>query len=92
MLNDVEIDCAMVKNGKKDITGVFFDNEIADVLDAGVFLFDILKSNGNWQKKLSIFGLEGLFDSNIENDLTTFLKNFIFLKISKKQALILRKA
>jgi hypothetical protein len=44
--------------------------------------------NKNWLDKLKMFGIENLFESNIDNDLTKFLKNFIWIKISKKQFLI----
>lgn len=88
--DDIEIDCAIVTNKKKDVAGVEFGNDIVDVIDAGDFLFDLIK-NKNWRDKIEIFGFENLFDTNIKNDLTLFLKSFIFLKISKKQILILKK-
>jgi hypothetical protein len=88
---DVEIDCAMVKNTKKDVTGKEFGNEIVDFIDAGDFLFDLI-SNRNWLLKIQMFGFENLFDTNIKNDLTLFLKSFILLKISKKQILVLKRA
>lgn len=87
---DVEIDCVVKKNTKKDVTGKEFGGDIVDTIDAGVFLFDLL-SNKVWAARIKVFGIEELFDSNIENDLTFFLKSFIFLKISKKQSLVIKK-
>lgn len=87
---DIEIDCAMVKNTSKDVTGKEFGGDIADAIDAGDFLFNLL-SNRKWAVQIEMLGFENLFDTNIENDLTFFLKNFILLKISKKQILVLRR-
>ena len=87
---DIEIDCVVKKNTKKDVTGKEFGGDIVDTIDAGVFLFGLL-SNKVWAARIKVFGIEELFDSNIENDLTFFLKSFIFLKISKKQSLIIKK-
>jgi hypothetical protein len=89
---DINIDCSIIKNTKKDATGQCFNNDIADVIDAGDFLFNLIRSNEKWQNQIRIFGFEELFDTNIENELTLFLKSFIFLKISKKQIFILKRA
>jgi len=61
------------------------------VMDAGVFLFNLISDRSDWLLKIKMFGFEELFDSNIENDLTIFLKKFMFLKTSKKQLFILEK-
>jgi len=74
---DVDINCSIV-SGK------------VETIDVGDFLFGII-SNKDWALKIHIFGFENLFDTNIENNLTLFLKNFIFLKTSKKQILILKR-
>lgn len=88
---DVELDVVVVENKKKDITGVPFGGEVAKVTDAGVFLFSVISNRSDWLLKIKMFGFEELFDSNIENDLTIFLKKFMFLKTSKKQLFILEK-
>jgi len=59
------------------------------LLQAGDFLCGLLK-NEVWKFRLIIFGLENLFNSNIDNDLTNHLKKFSILKISKKQIFILK--
>ena len=41
--------------------------------------------------QLKIFGFENLFDSNIDNELTKILNEFILIKISKKDSFILKK-
>jgi len=88
---DIEIDCVVTKNTKKDATGHEFGGEVAAVVDAGDFIFNLIKSNEKWLCQLKVFGLDELLGTNIENDLTLFLKKFIFLKISKKQILVVEK-
>lgn len=86
-----EVNCNVVKNTKKDVTGIGFDNEIVDIIDAGDFVFNLV-SNKKWLIMIQIFGLENLFgETNINNDLTLFLKDFILLKTSKKQIFVIRK-
>lgn len=41
--------------------------------------------------QLKVFGLENLFDSNINNDLTKILNDYILVKISKKEIFMLKK-
>jgi hypothetical protein len=87
-----EIDCNVIKNTKKDITGIEFGGEVADVIDVGDFVFKLV-SNEKWLSMLQIFGFENLFgETNIKNDLTLFLKDFILLKTSKKQIFVIKKS
>jgi len=88
---DIELDVVVVENKKKDVTGVPFGGEVVKVVDAGIFLFNLISDRSDWLLKIKMFGFEELFDSNIENDLTIFLKKFMFLKTSKKQLFILEK-
>jgi hypothetical protein len=88
--DDLEFDCSIIKNVNKDVTGVEFGNDIVEVFDAGDFVFDLV-SNRKWLARIQVFGIENLFDTNIENDLTLFLKKFIFVKISKKQIFVIKK-
>ena len=86
-----EINCNVIKNTKKDVTGINFNNEIVDIIDAGDFVFNLV-SNKKWLAMIQIFGLENLFgETNINNDLTLFLKDFILLKTSKKQIFVIRR-
>jgi hypothetical protein len=61
------------------------------IIDAGSFIFNIIRKNPSWIDKMKIFGFENLFDTNIDNDLTDFLSEFIFLKISRKEFFIVKK-
>jgi hypothetical protein len=80
---DNEIDCVIIKDKR--------DNDVIDIVDAGDFLFGYV-SNENWLAKIKIFGFENLFNTNIENELTLVLKGFMFIKVSKKQMFVLKKA
>jgi len=65
------------------------DVENNGLLHAGDFVAQLIK-NDIWKHRLLIFGLENLFNSNIDNNLTKHLKKFSILKISKKQIFILK--
>lgn len=54
------------------------------------FSFD-MKTVDNLSIKLKIFGFEDLFGSNVKNDLTEILDEFIFVRTSKKEAFLLKK-
>ena len=55
------------------------------------FSFDI-KNVDNLSIKLKIFGFEDLFGSNVKNDLTEILDEFLFVRTSKKEAFLLKKS
>lgn len=80
-----------IKNKQITINGETISSDIdincIKIIDGCDFVFNMCK-NKNWLDKLKMFGIENLFESNIDNDLTMFLKNFIWIKISKKQFLI----
>ena len=71
-------------------------NNKAIIIESGEFLYDLLgsdliKSNQNFLILLEILGFEGLFDSNIRNELTSKLDEFIIVRISKKETFLLKK-
>jgi hypothetical protein len=45
-----------------------------------------------FKNQIKIFGFENLFGSNIENELTKILNEFIFIRTSKKETFLLKKA
>ena len=74
----------------------------AIIIEPGDFLVDLIKISPEISEdekilreqvllKFKIFGLENLMNSNIENDLTKKLKQFIFIRLSKKETLMLKK-
>jgi hypothetical protein len=63
-----------------------------DVLDAGDFVFDMIRKHG--QTMFTFFqmvGLENAFDTNMKNNITQILSSFSFLKTSKRECFILSK-
>ena len=67
-------------------------NDAGNVIkeDVGDFIFHNIIPNDIWTKRVELFGLTELFDSNINNDLTEFLSDFILLKTSKKDGFIIK--
>jgi len=45
-----------------------------------------------FRNQIKIFGFENLFGSNIKNELTDILNEFIFVRTSKKETFLLKKA
>lgn len=91
---------ARLKNGQIKVNGeqvktnidLPITNNLDDmedvVSDLGDFLFWNICSNQIWIERLRVFNIEFLIGSNIQNDLTEFLKNFIIIRISKTQAFV----
>ena len=68
------------------------DIEDLDIIDAGDFLFKLIKSNKHiWVERLKFFGIEGMLDTNISNDLTIELDKFFIIRISKKDLILIKK-
>lgn len=65
------------------------DIDVDSILDVGDFVF-LLMRNNVWKLRLQMFGLEGLFSSNIKNDLTEFLQNFMLVRTSKKDIFVIK--
>lgn len=93
-----------VKNGQISINGDVIKNDIelnielnedstAKIIETGNFISKlILSKNGEiFAKQLKMIGIENLFDSNIDSELTKNLNKFIFVKFSKKESFILIK-
>ena len=57
--------------------------------DIGDFMFSLMRNN-IWALRLKIFSLEGIVSSNIKNDLTEFLKQFIIVRTSKKDVFVMK--
>ena len=68
------------------------DKELVVITDADDFLFWALMKNKESIDKFKIFGFENLFGSNVKNDLTDILNEFIFVRTSKKETFLLKKA
>jgi len=79
---DMEIDVTEFETWKE-----FEDS--GSVLEIGCFLFSLMNNN-DWFLRLKLFGLEELSSSNMENDLTRFLKGFIIVRISKKEVFVIK--
>ena len=58
--------------------------------ELGDFIFHNIIPNDVWTKRVEIFGIENLFDSNIENDLNEFLKEFILIKTGRNQSIVIK--
>lgn len=65
--------------------------DIAVIKESGEFICELGKLNPIFITQLKMFGFENLFDSNIKNDLTDILNQFILVKISKKESFLLKK-
>lgn len=61
-----------------------------DIIEVGDFVFELIK-NTKWSKQLRLFGLENIIDSNIANDLTEHLKDFMVIRTSKKEAFVIKR-
>ena len=79
------------------------DESNVKIIEVGDFICKLITSNqeSNTNSKLAcgeifaiqlkIFGLENLFDSNINNELTKILNDYILVKMSKKEIFMLKK-
>lgn len=67
------------------------DEIVAIVTEPGDLLCDIIKNNPELIPQLKFFSIEGLIDSNIQNNLTNILNQFIAIRISKKEMFMLKK-
>lgn len=71
------------------------ENSSAIIMDCGDFLQKIIKSKyvkdqpNIFTIQLQIFGLEGLVNTNIKNELSEILKPYIFIRLSKKETIVL---
>lgn len=82
VINDnIELDIELDKEG------------LVVIVDADDFLFWMLMKNKKTDVAIQfkIFGFENLFGSNIKNDLTDILNDFIFVRTSKKETFLLKK-
>lgn len=59
--------------------------------DAGNFLFLNIVPNEIWKNRCQVFGFEPLFDTNISNDLTTYLSDYNILRLSKRNLIVIKK-
>lgn len=77
----------------KEILNDFLSQQlnIAVIKESGDFICELGKINSTFMTQLKLFGFENLFDSNIKNDLTDILNEFILIKLSKKDSIILKK-
>jgi hypothetical protein len=66
------------------------EDDIAKIIDPGDFIMELLKSE-LFRTQLKVFGFENLFGSNIDNELTRKINEFIFVRISKKEMFLLKK-
>jgi hypothetical protein len=77
-LNGETVDKNQLLDVVRDKSGNIIQEELGD------FIFHNIIPNEVWKKRVEIFGIENLFNSNIENDLTNFLKKFVLVKTGKK--------
>lgn len=74
-------------NGEKikedvDINVLLLEDKLV-VSDAGTFISQKIIRNEIWKHRCRLFGVEALWD--LDNDLSKFFSDFIFLKISKRE-------
>lgn len=81
--SDLDLDIELVENDKGE--------KIANIIETGSFIVSLIKKNKIFGTQMKIFGFENLFDSEIKNELTDILREFIFIKTSKKENFILKK-
>ena len=60
-------------------------------IGVGNFIFDLIQIDDVFKHQLMIFGLEDIKQTNIKNDLTGILDNFVIIRISKKDVFVLKK-
>ena len=65
---------------------------VTDVYDQGFFLEELYKlpNYSKLSNQIMFFGLENLFDSNISNELTDFLKDYKMIVVSKNNAVFVK--
>lgn len=77
-------------NGEKT-TDIDIDVEIVEdkpnIVDAGTFLFYNIVPNPVWNMRCQIFGVDALWC--VDNDLSKYFSDFLFLKISKKEMYVI---
>ena len=89
--NQITINSEVIKdNIELDIE--LDDKELAVITDADDFLFWTLMKNKSAAIQFKVFGFENLFGSNVKNELTDTLNEFIFVRTSKKETFLLKKA
>ena len=85
---------ARFANGQIMVNGEQINGDIdvpfAGMMEMGEFMNHIVK-NRIWLLRVHIFGFDALFNGNIKNDLTEFLKQFILVRTSKKEQFIIIK-
>lgn len=79
-------------NGEPLNGDIFLGENITneDIVEIGDFLFELI-NNPKWSKQLRLFGLENIIDSNINNNLTDHLKNFMVIRTSRKEAFVIKR-
>jgi len=95
-----------LKNGQISINGIQIkeninldilvdNNNNIRIIESGNFISKLLLSGKKYllpfKEQLNIFGFENLFETNIDNTLTQFLDQYLFIKISKKESFLLEK-
>lgn len=97
--NDIRM---RINNGQININGnvvkdnIEMDIELdefsnAKIIEAGDFICKLISTQQIFTIQLKIFGLENLFESNINNELTKHLNRFILVKTSKKEFFLLER-
>ena len=78
-------------NGKQVLNEDITIGNVKSVYDEGFFLQKLYKQSfyKNFQHQLLFFGVENLIDSNIKNELTNFLSNFLLIKIKKDKSIFI---
>ena len=78
-------------NGEKTNNEDIVIGNIKSIYDEGFFLQKLYKQSfyENFKNQLLFFGVENLIDSNIENELTNFLSNFLLVKIKKDKSIFI---
>jgi hypothetical protein len=89
---------ARINSGSMKLNGITITNsridlgEISEIIEFGKFISVLFKNNFNL-KILEIIGIDNLMsgESNINNKLTDFLKDWIFLRVSSTNAFFIKK-
>jgi len=84
---DIDIP-VMNMNDPHQVFGFGQDNGF---INAGNFIFDLIKTDENFKHQLMIFGFEDIKNSNIKNDLIEIMDNFTIIRISKKDVFVIKK-
>lgn len=83
---DVDLDVELIEKIVDDIV-----IKEPTIIDAGDFIFSLLKKNPMFVLQLKMFDFETLSESNVNCELKNILNNFFIIRFSKKDIIVVKK-